>query len=325
MNAPMTPDAAKARLQQYGERTSTWSTATYNDGTEKALHEIALTLATEVTRLKQSAALAEEDYQRIVRGACQVESQLRARVAELEAATYIAPSPSCTRCYGADAVRFMANGGTTAPCLTCGPSQVEQLHARVAELETLELGAADDRVSATCADSDHPTWLRAADDTRGCPWCRIAELEAASPWERAVAGLNALVDADVIFHVEPDGHISAPFSDEHIEWDLKARRWVLTHDDEEEEPVRPCGCPARFDRHADGCPKTPSMTADEWNRLYPVGTPVLAYPLTRDDEPLDTATRTPAWTLGHGEPVVSVEGYAGGICLTHVDPIGGAS
>ncbi|MGC5531627.1 hypothetical protein [Streptomyces sp. SR-10] len=52
----------------------------------------------------------------------------------------------------------------------------------------------------------------------------------ASPWERAVAGLNALVDADVVFHVEPDGHISAPFSDEHIEWDLKARRWVLTRD-----------------------------------------------------------------------------------------------
>lgn len=57
--------------------------------------------------------------------------------------------------------------------------------------------------------------------------------EALSPWERAVAGLNALVDADVIFHVEPDGHISAPFSDEHIEWDLKARRWVLTRDDED--------------------------------------------------------------------------------------------
>ena len=30
---------------------------------------------------------------------------------------------------------------------------------------------------------------------------------------------------------------------------------------------------------------------------------------------------TPAWTLGHGEPVVSVEGYAGGICLDHVDVI----
>lgn len=62
-----------------------------------------------------------------------------------------------------------------------------------------------------------------------------AELEAASPWQRAVDGLNALVDADVIFHVEPDGHISAPFGDEHIEWDLKARRWVLTHDDEDED------------------------------------------------------------------------------------------
>ena len=69
------------------------------------------------------------------------------------------------------------------------------------------------------------------------------------------------------------------------------------------------------------------MTAEEWNAVYPVGTPVTAYPLTRpeDNVPdlftrLDTLTRTPAWTLGHGEPVVSVVGYAGGICLTHVDP-----
>ncbi|WP_318196871.1 hypothetical protein [Streptomyces sp. MCL20-2] len=66
-------------------------------------------------------------------------------------------------------------------------------------------------------------------------------VSASSPWERAVAGLNALVDADVVFHVEPDGHISAPFSDEHIEWDLKAKRWVLTHDEDDELP------PARRD------------------------------------------------------------------------------
>ncbi|MER6607322.1 hypothetical protein ABT282_15770 [Streptomyces sp. NPDC000927] len=192
----------------------------------------------------------------------------------------------------------------------------DALQARLAELDALKLGAVDGRMSATCRDPQHPTWLRAAEDTRECPWCRVAELErtavlaeedyrrvvrgacqiesqlrarvaelealtpapvqtcrtcgagytlgqpcsvcefkkhvtaaaapaekdtpvgestppeALSPWERAVAGLNALVDADVIFHVEPDGHISAPFSDEHIEWDLKARRWVLTHDDE---------------------------------------------------------------------------------------------
>ncbi|MGW3164781.1 hypothetical protein ACWC9Q_18295 [Streptomyces sp. NPDC001142] len=293
-----------------------------------------------VAALKRTAVLAEEDYRRIVRGACLVESQLRARVAELEA---------------------------------------------------LQLGAVDGRVSATCDDPQHPTWLRAADDTRECPWCRVAELEAAqstavadrdaqiiawllkkageyrgvprsrqesaadaiarmadkisrgavrgtetaSPWDRAVAGLNALVDADVIFHVEPDGHISAPFSDEHIEWDLKARRWVLTHDEDEgatpDSPPDPltygptgyrCGCGKDAHSNLTACQP---MTADEWNARYPVGTPVLAYPDTRDDEPLDTVTRTPAWTLGHGAAVVSVEGESGGICLTHVDPILGGS
>ncbi|WP_326700242.1 hypothetical protein OG909_24920 [Streptomyces sp. NBC_01754] len=60
----------------------------------------------------------------------------------------------------------------------------------------------------------------------------------------------------------------------------------------------------------------PSMTADEWNARYPV---------TRDDEALTTVTRSRAWTLGHGAAVVSVEGYSGGIRLTHVDPAPGAA
>ncbi|MFI8254121.1 hypothetical protein [Streptomyces filamentosus] len=64
-----------------------------------------------------------------------------------------------------------------------------------------------------------------------------------------------------------------------------------------------------------------SRTAGEWNARYPVGTAVVAYPVTRDDEPLRTVTRTPAWTLGHGAPVVSVEGCSGGIRLTHIDVI----
>ncbi|WP_089117104.1 hypothetical protein [Streptomyces sp. SS07] len=51
-DTPMTPDAALARLRQYGESTSTWSTATYNGGTEKALHQIAVSLAGEVERLR---------------------------------------------------------------------------------------------------------------------------------------------------------------------------------------------------------------------------------------------------------------------------------
>ncbi|WP_394436176.1 hypothetical protein [Streptomyces sp. SGAir0957] len=86
------------------------------------------------------------------------------------------------------------------------------------------------------------------------------------------------------------------------------------------------------------------MTADEFNAKHPVGTPVVAYPGVRPDDPLavavrqrqaegryldpqdaelcralHTVTRTPAWTLGSGDPVVSVDGYAGGICLTHID------
>ncbi|WP_405461504.1 hypothetical protein OG786_29035 [Streptomyces sp. NBC_00101] len=68
--------------------------------------------------------------------------------------------------------------------------------------------------------------------------------------------------------------------------------------------------------------------ADKFNARFPIGTPVMAYPLTRPEdnnpsffEELTTVTRTPAWILGHGESVVSVEGYAGGICLSHVDVI----
>lgn len=91
------------------------------------------------------------------------------------------------------------------------------------------------------------------------------------------------------------------------------------------------------------------MTADEWNELYPVGTPVTAFPFIRPEHPvavayrkatgagrsrldetdpctrLETVTRTPAWELGHGTPVVSVDGYAGGIALTHIDPIPGGA
>lgn len=52
---------AEVRLAQYGQRTSTWSTATYNDGTEKALHEIALGLKTEIDRLRTRLADLEGD------------------------------------------------------------------------------------------------------------------------------------------------------------------------------------------------------------------------------------------------------------------------
>lgn len=73
------------------------------------------------------------------------------------------------------------------------------------------------------------------------------------------------------------------------------------------------------------------LTADQFNARYPVGTPVIAYPWVRPeyaaevgvtfdpDDRLETRTRSVAWNLGHGDPVVLVEGETGGICLTHID------
>lgn len=83
---------------------------------------------------------------------------------------------------------------------------------------------------------------------------RSPESVHVSPWQRAVDGLNALVDAGIGFHVEPDGHISNPAGGEHIEWDRAAERWQLVHDEDnadeqatgsiEEGTYRPalCGC-----------------------------------------------------------------------------------
>lgn len=60
-------------------------------------------------------------------------------------------------------------------------------------------------------------------------------------------------------------------------------------------------------------------TASEFNQRYPSGTPVLAWPGTRDEEPLRTRTRDSAWALPSGAAVVSVVGHAGGIALTHIE------
>lgn len=87
--------------------------------------------------------------------------RLRARVAELE---YVAPSPSCVRCYGADAERFVAQGGAMAPCPVCGPSELEQMRAEVAELR-------EERHSTNESVSEAAEALRVQRD-------RIAELEA---------------------------------------------------------------------------------------------------------------------------------------------------
>ncbi|MEV6833532.1 hypothetical protein AB0N17_03210 [Streptomyces sp. NPDC051133] len=63
--------------------------------------------------------------------------------------------------------------------------------AELAAYRALELGDLDGRMSASCGNPDHPAWLRAPDDTRGCPWCRIAELTA--PAQDGVTAEQALI------------------------------------------------------------------------------------------------------------------------------------
>ncbi|OKI04956.1 hypothetical protein A6A06_09705 [Streptomyces sp. CB02923] len=85
----------------------------------------------------------------------------------------------------------------------------------------------------------HDASLEAADvlrrmaDEAGKDTRKGESTRAASPWQQAVDGLNALVDAGISFHIEPDGHIANPAGDEHIEWDRESQRWRLVHDNED--------------------------------------------------------------------------------------------
>jgi hypothetical protein len=57
---------AEIRLAQYAER-GTWSTATYNDGTEKALYEIALGLKAEIDRLRVQLTDQQAETAKLIR------------------------------------------------------------------------------------------------------------------------------------------------------------------------------------------------------------------------------------------------------------------
>ena len=58
--------------------------------------------------------------------------------------------------------------------------------------------------------------------------------------------------------------------------------------------------------------------AADFNAINPVGTEVVFWPGTREGNGRRSRTRTPAWVMASGDAVVSVEGYPGGIALTHV-------
>jgi hypothetical protein len=69
--------------------------------------------------------------------------------------------------------------------------------------------------------------------------------------------------------------------------------------------------------------KSARISADEWNAKHPIGTRVRYWSLrptvSGDAPPIETKTRSTAWALGSGDAVVSVDGVAGGVALTHVD------
>jgi hypothetical protein len=70
----------------------------------------------------------------------------------------------------------------------------------------------------------------------------------------------------------------------------------------------------------DRIPATTSEVAT-WNQAHPVGTPVRYWPGAKTGEGLKSKTRTAAWLLSSGAAVVSVDDYAGGIWLAHIEVI----
>lgn len=65
-------------------------------------------------------------------------------------------------------------------------------------------------------------------------------------------------------------------------------------------------------------------TAKMWNATWPEGTEVIYHPVlppVAGIESVRTKTRSIAWELGHGAPVVLVEGRTGGILLSHLEII----
>jgi hypothetical protein len=57
---------------------------------------------------------------------------------------------------------------------------------------------------------------------------------------------------------------------------------------------------------------------EQFNAACPIGTPVLYWPGALEGEGRKSVTRSVAWMLGNHTPVVMVEGYAGGIAITHI-------
>lgn len=69
----------------------------------------------------------------------------------------------------------------------------------------------------------------------------------------------------------------------------------------------------------------PKRIVEMWNIVYPIGTPVVYWPIREEDgtlggEPFRGLTRSEAWLLDSGIAMVQVAGKAGGLSIDHVIP-----
>jgi hypothetical protein len=124
--------------------------------------------------------------------------------------------------------------------------------------------------------------------------------------------------------VEPAAILLAAAARTHSPSDALAYRldgWLVTHPDAVKTEA-----PAGWDHHIAQLAKLNELhrRVAEFNRLYPVGTAVTAYPSARPedfpgDERIQTTTRSRATVLSGHTAVVWVNGHSACIALTHID------
>ena len=61
------------------------------------------------------------------------------------------------------------------------------------------------------------------------------------------------------------------------------------------------------------------VTAEEFNKKYPIGTKVKYFPILGCKEVKECKTTSEAWNLGHNEPVVKLDIGAGGYYLSNIE------